>query len=146
MGRHSLLLPLGSESPALSATLISPRANARTPRFPMEIKSCGPVLGDGWGHRAIGVPIMAGEAMIHQHAAEITVFWGQHNPLLRCAGDHTSVAYLLIGNETIGPAAPSAAPTATTGWRTWKYRRIAKHAAAAARSFRVCPLKRPPAE
>jgi len=86
MGRHSLLLPLGSESLALSATLISPRANARTPRFPMEIKSCGPVLGDGWGHRAIGVPIMAGEAMIHQHAAEITRFLGPAQPAVAMRG------------------------------------------------------------
>ena len=32
------------------------------------------------------------------------------------------------------------------GWRTWKYRSIAKHAAAAAKCFKVCPLTRPSAE
>jgi hypothetical protein len=32
------------------------------------------------------------------------------------------------------------------GWRIWKYRSIAKHAAAAAKCFKVCPLTGPPAE
>ena len=84
----------------------------------------------------------AGEAMIRQHAAEIARFLrGQPNPLLRM-----SVAYPSIDNDRIGLAAPSPAPNAATGWRIWKYLRIAKHDAAAARCLRVCPLKRPPAE
>jgi hypothetical protein len=111
-------------------------------------------------------------------ASEIARFLGQRNPLLRCAGNNTSLGPYLckadlsrffavsgglpatdaptaprnlygpgaVGNDRIGLPTPSAAPTAATSWRTWKYRRIEKDAAAAARCLRVCPLERPPAE
>ena len=54
-----------------------------------------------------------------------------------------SASVILDNYTTRGGEAPS---RSSTGWRFWKYLRIMKQAAAAARCLRVCPLNKYPAE